>query len=69
MLMSRHQNAGQYHNIKVANRSFENVVKFRYLGPAVLNTNFINEKIKNRLDSGNACCHSVQSPLSSRLLS
>jgi hypothetical protein len=29
----------------------------------------IQEEIKRRLNSGNACCHSVQSLLSSRLLS
>ena len=31
--------------------------------------NSIAEEIKSRLRSGNACCHSVQNPLSSRLLS
>jgi hypothetical protein len=30
MLLSRHQNAGQSYNIKIANRCFENVAKFRY---------------------------------------
>jgi hypothetical protein len=29
----------------------------------------MNEDIKSRLNSGNACYHSVQSPLSSRVLS
>jgi hypothetical protein len=29
----------------------------------------MHEEIKGRLNSGNACCHSVQSLLSSRLLS
>jgi hypothetical protein len=37
MLLSRHQNAGQNHYIKIANRSFENVGQFRYLGTAVTN--------------------------------
>jgi hypothetical protein len=32
MFLSRHQNAGQNHDIKVANSFFENVVQFRYLG-------------------------------------
>jgi hypothetical protein len=32
MLLSRHQNAGQSHDIKIANKCFENVAKFRYLG-------------------------------------
>jgi hypothetical protein len=35
MLLSRHQNAGQHRNIKIANISFENVAKFRYLGMTV----------------------------------
>jgi hypothetical protein len=32
MLMSRSQKIGQKHSIKIANRSFEDVVKFKYLG-------------------------------------
>jgi hypothetical protein len=39
MLMARHQNAGQNHNIKIANRSFKNVAQFRYLGATVINQN------------------------------
>jgi hypothetical protein len=35
---------------------------------AVTNQNLIQEKIKKRLNSGNACYHSVQNLLSSRLL-
>jgi hypothetical protein len=31
MLLSRHQNGGKNYDIKIANRSFENVEKFRYL--------------------------------------
>jgi hypothetical protein len=48
---------------------FENVSQFKYLGTAVTIQNFIQEKIKRRLNSGNACYHSVQNFLSSRLLS
>ena len=33
------------------------------------NQNSVQEEIKSRLKSGNACCHSVQNLLSSRLLS
>jgi hypothetical protein len=69
MLMSRHQNAGQNHNIKRANRSSENVAPFRYLGTTVTNQNLISEEIKRRWNSGNACYHSIQNLLSSRLLS
>jgi hypothetical protein len=69
MLLSCHQNAGQNWDIKMANRSFENVSQFKYLGMIVTNQNLIQEEIKRRFSSGNACCHSVQNLLSSRLLS
>jgi len=39
------------------------------LGTTLTNKNSIAEEIKNRLRSGNACYHSVQNLLSSRLLS
>jgi hypothetical protein len=45
------------------------VKQFQYLGTAVLNQNYIQEEIKSRLKSGNACCHSEQNLLSYRLLS
>jgi hypothetical protein len=69
MLLSRCQNAGQNHDIKIADRSFENVAQFRYLETTITNQNLIQEEIKRRLNSGNACYHSVQNLLSSRLLS
>jgi ribosomal protein S2 len=68
MLLSRHQNAGQNHDIKIANRCFENMAQFRYLGMTITNQNLVQEEIK-RLDSGNACYQSVQDLLSSSLLS
>jgi hypothetical protein len=34
-----------------------------------MNQNSIRKEIKSRLKSGNACCHSVESLLSSSLLS
>jgi ribosomal protein S2 len=67
MLLSRHQNAEQSYDIKIANRCLENVAKFRYLGTTITNQNLIQEEIKRRLNSGNACYHLVQNPLSSRL--
>jgi hypothetical protein len=42
---------------------------FRYLGTTITNHNLILEGIKRRWNSGNACYHSVQNLLSSRLLS
>jgi hypothetical protein len=69
MVMSRNQNAGHNHNIKIDNKSFERVNKFKYLGATLMNRNSIHEEIKSRLKSGNACYHSVQNLLSSRLLS
>ena len=67
MLLSRHQNAGKNHDIKLGNRCFENVAQFRYLGTTATNQNLIQEEIKKEFNSGNACYHSVQNILSSRL--
>jgi hypothetical protein len=67
--VSHCQKAGQRQSIKIANRSFEDVAKFKYLGTPLTDQNCIHEEIKSRLNSGNACHHSVQSLLSSCLLS
>ena len=56
----RDQNAGRTHNIKTANSSFGRVEAFKYLGKTLTNQNFIQEEIKSRLISGNACYYSVQ---------
>jgi hypothetical protein len=69
MLLSRHQNVGQNLDIKIANRSRENMSQFKYLGMTVTNQNLVQEEIKRRLNSGNACYHSAQNLLSSHLLS
>jgi hypothetical protein len=54
MLLSHHQNASKNWDIKIPNRSFENVSQLKYLGMTVKNENLIQEKIKRRLNSGNA---------------
>jgi hypothetical protein len=60
MIMSRHPNSGQKHNIRIGNKSFENVATFRYLRTTLTNQNDIHNEIKSRLNSGNACYYSVQ---------
>jgi hypothetical protein len=69
MLLSRHQNAGQSHDMKLANKSFENVAQFRYLETRVTNQNLIQKEIKKRMNSDNACYHPIQNLLSTRLQS
>jgi len=67
--VSRDQNARRIHNIKIDNSSIEREVVFKFLGTTLTNQNSIQEEIKSRLKSGNACYYSVQNLLSSRLLS
>jgi hypothetical protein len=67
--VSRCQKAGQRQSIKRVNRSFEDVAEFKYLGTTLTDQNCIQEEIKSRLNSGNACYHSVQSLLSALLQS
>jgi hypothetical protein len=71
VLLSRHQNVGQNRDIKIANRSFENVSQFKYvyLGMIVTNQYLIHEEIKRRMNCGNVCYDSIQNLLFSCLLS
>jgi hypothetical protein len=57
------------HSLKIESRSFEGVAKFRCLGTTLTDQNWLQEEIKSRINSGNACYHSVHSLLSSHLLS
>jgi UDP-galactopyranose mutase len=69
MVRSRDQNAGRTHNMKTDNSSFERIDEFKCLGTTLTNQNSIQEEIKSKLKLGNACYYSVQSLLSSSLLS
>jgi hypothetical protein len=69
MVISHDQNTGQNSNIQIDNESCETMEQFKYLGTNLTNQNSIHEEIKSRLQSGNACYHSVQNLLSSSLLS
>jgi len=69
MVMSRDQNAGRIHSVRIDNSTFERVEEFKYLGTTLTIQNSIWKEIKSRLRSGNACYQSVQNLLSSRLLS
>jgi len=68
IVMSRDQNAGRSHNIKIDNIAFEMVEEFKYLGTNLTNQNSVQKEIKSGLNSGNACYHSMQNLLSSSLL-
>jgi hypothetical protein len=59
MLMSCSQKKGQKHTIKIDNRSFEDVAKFKYLGKTLTDKNSMHKEINSRINSGNACYHVV----------
>jgi len=69
MIMSREQNAGRSHSMKIDNSSIERVEEFIYLGTTLTNKNSNQDEIKSRLKLGNACYYSVQNLLSSSFLS
>ncbi|KAJ4447830.1 hypothetical protein ANN_09838 [Periplaneta americana] len=69
MIMSCDGNIVRNGNIKIGNLSFEEMEKFKYLGVTVTNINDTLEKIKQRINMGNACYYSVENLLSSSLLS
>jgi hypothetical protein len=52
MLLSRHQTLGQNHDIKIANKCFENVAQFKYLGTTVTNQNFIERNLASDIKGG-----------------
>jgi len=50
MVMSRHQNAGQNHNLLISDKYFENVATFKNLETTATKQNCIHEEIKSRLN-------------------
>jgi len=69
IIISRDQNAGRNHSMKIDNSSIERVEDFKYLGTTLKNQNSIQEEIKSGLKLGNACYYSVHNLSSSSLLS
>jgi len=59
MVMSRDQNAGRIHSVRIDNSTFDRVEEFKYLGKNLTNQNSISEEIKSRLRSESAFYHSV----------
>jgi hypothetical protein len=66
MVTYRDRNAGRSHSVKTDNICFETAEELKYLGT---DQNCIQEEIKSRLKSENACYHLVQNLSSSSLLS
>jgi hypothetical protein len=48
MVASRHGYARQNHNLRIDDKTFENMTKFRYMETTGTNQNCIQEKIKSR---------------------
>jgi len=65
MIMSCGQHGIQNHDITRVHISCERVEQVKYWGTTLTNKNSIQEEIKCRLISGNACSHLVQNLLSS----
>ena len=54
VVMSRDQNAGRSHNIKIDNSSFDRMEKVKYMENTLTNHSSIQKEIKGRMKSGNA---------------
>jgi len=69
MVMSRDQIAERSHGMKTDNSSFERMEEFKYLETALTDQNYVEEEIRSRMKSWNACYHLVHNLLSSSLVS
>jgi len=61
IIMFPEQNAGRSHNMKIGSSPFERVEDLKNLETRLTYQNSIQEVIKTRLNSRNACYHSVHS--------
>jgi hypothetical protein len=59
IFMSHEHSTRRNHNIKAANRSFENLAEYKYLGRTPPDQSRVCETIKTRLNSGNTIHHSI----------
>ena len=69
MEIGRHRGMIANAHIQIGSNSYEKVKTFKYVGSLLTNQNYIRDEIKCRLKAGNPCYYSVQTLLSSRLLS
>jgi hypothetical protein len=46
MVMSRNQNAGRNHSVRIDNRTFERVEEFKYLGTTLTHQNSFWKKLR-----------------------
>ena len=69
MEIGRHRGMIANEHIRIGSDSYEKVKTFKYLGYLLSNQSYIQMEIKCRLKAGNSCYYSVQTLLSSRLLS
>jgi hypothetical protein len=58
--MSHNEKVEQKLGVKIANKSFEDVENFTYLGTTLTDQNCMYKEIKSRLNSGIACYHSFR---------
>ena len=65
----RHRGMKANAHIEIGSNSYEKVETFKYLASLLTNENYIQEEIKCRLKVRNSYYYSVQTLLSSRLLS
>jgi hypothetical protein len=64
-----HQAMMANEHIKIGSNLYEKVKTFKYLGSLLTNQNSLHKEIKCRLKARNSCYYSLQTHLSSQLLS